>query len=84
MSFPIVIIGCDHLTEEAPINKDFGIFRSFKEEHHLKLRQGKIIPARENTKCPHRRGWCNINCVNAINCWVVVGRISNHQIGKRI
>ncbi len=50
-----IIWGCDYITEEPPIQRDFGIFSLFSWAPLKKLMSGKAIPATNNTACTIRR-----------------------------
>lgn len=80
----IVTIGCDRILEDGHIDPSQGIFGVLDEKLN-RVKSGEIIPARINTSCKCRNtSRCSIDCVNAVHCVIVLGKVSYRNPGKRM
>jgi len=81
---PISIIGCDCIRSNGNINQTAGIF-GVLDEGFRRVKTGNIVPAINNTRCACRgKSQCSVNCPSAVSGWVVGGRVSFKNVGKRM
>ena len=80
----IITLGCDKTTT-GHIDTKVGIFGVLDERFRGRIPIGKVIPARENTNCAHRRGaQCNVDCLRARTGYQSGWKISWQQKGRRM
>jgi hypothetical protein len=78
-----VVQGCTKLTH--PPVESSGIFKVFEEIESFEKLIGEIIPVRSMSSCLKRNSLlCYTECKRAVTGFMVSGKISWQQIGKRI
>ena len=78
------ILGCDYIRSNGQIDEHSGIF-GVLDENFRKVKTGNIVPAFNNTRCACRKTkFCSVECKSAVTGFMVGGKISFRNIGKRM
>lgn len=79
----IVTLGCCKTTT-GHVDPKAGMF-GVLEERFRRVKLGRIVPARDNTDCAHRRtAQCNVMCPKARTGYQIGHKVSYQRKGRRI
>jgi hypothetical protein len=78
------VLGCDYNRSTGHIDENAGSFAPLTEGFR-RVKTGNIVPAINNTRCACRGSkHCSVNCPSAVSGYSCGGRISFHNVGKRM